>query len=51
MLSSLSNMLEKVGEGMAMAVSKAAGDLSLDELEEKVCPTTESTIDRHYRDI
>lgn len=36
MLSSLSNMLEKVGEGVAMAVSKAAGDLSLEELEEKV---------------
>ena len=39
MLLSLSNMLEKVGEGVVMAVSKAAGDLSLEELEEKVCPT------------
>lgn len=32
----LSKMLEKVGEGVAMAVSIAAGDLSLMELEEKV---------------
>lgn len=29
-------MLEKVGEGMAMAVGIAAGDLTLEELEEKV---------------
>lgn len=29
-------MLEIVGEGMAMAVSIASGDLSLMELEEKV---------------
>lgn len=36
MLSSMSKMLEKVGEGVAMAVSIAAGDLTLDELEEKV---------------
>lgn len=36
MLSSVSKMLEKVGEGVAMAVSKASGDLSLTELEEKV---------------
>lgn len=36
MLSSVSKMLERVGEGMAMAVGIAAGDLSLIELEEKV---------------
>ena len=36
MLSSVSKMLERVGEGMAMAVSIAAGDRSLLELEEKV---------------
>lgn len=36
MLSSVSKMLEKVGEGVAMAVGIAAGDLTLDELEEKV---------------
>lgn len=36
MLSSVSKMLERVGEGMAMAVSIAAGDRSLIELEETV---------------
>lgn len=36
MLSSVSKMLEKVGEGMAMAINIAAGDLSLMELEDKV---------------
>ena len=36
MLSSVSKILERVGEGMAMAVSIAAGDRSLIELEEKV---------------
>lgn len=38
-LSSVSKMLEKVSEGMAMAVAIAAGDLTLDELEEKVNKT------------
>lgn len=36
MLSSMSKMFEKVSEGMAMAVAIAAGDLTLEELEEKV---------------
>lgn len=36
MLSSMSKMFEKVSESMAMAVAIAAGDLTLDELEEKV---------------
>lgn len=35
-MSMMSKMLEKVSEGMAMAVAIASGDQTLDELEDKV---------------